>query len=199
MKFLILILALALTLTSCQQKHGHIHEAKSSSDSAAKYDGMSSDSIATFPTVGYIKVHEETINFPVEKVFPLFEPQGRTLLYKNWNPTVLREGINGSLKGQVLFSKNDDLDVMLTVREYNPEKGHIQYLVVWDDFEIQRIDIYCTQAETENSTIVKWVEHNAGLYEKGIPLVKMFVEEGHLDKAVERYVKNIKKQLKNEK
>ena len=168
------------------------------SHSSHNTKGIASEKISSFPTVGFKVTHKDTIAFSIDKVFPLFEPQGRNLLYENWNPTVLREGENGTPKGQVLFSKYDDLDVMLTVREYNPEKGHIQYLVVWNDFEIQRIDIYCTQGETENSTNVKWVEHNAGLYEKRIPLIKKFVEEGFLVKAVERYVNNIENQLENE-
>ncbi|MBQ4820716.1 hypothetical protein [Aquimarina sp. MMG016] len=86
---------------------------------------------------------------------------------------------------------------MLSVTDYNPENGHIQYLVVWDDFEIQRIDIYCTKGKAENSTAITWLEYNAGLYKKSTPLVSKFVEEGYLFKAVKRYITNIENQLKN--
>lgn len=119
------------------------------------------------------------------------------MLYPNWDPIELRKGKNGTIEGQVLFSRYDELDVMLTVTKYNPESGHIQYLVVWGDFEIQRIDIYCTKGATENSTVITWVEYNAGLYEKGVPLVSMFVKEGYLVKVVNRYIINIENQLKS--
>lgn len=198
MKNLILSLVLFTSLISCGQ-HGHEHgnnghEHHSGSDiSESKTEEKNS-----FPTVGFIKTHEETIPFSIEKVFPLFEPQGRKLLYNKWNPTVLRKGNKDSLKGHVEFSKYDDLDVMLTVTKHNPNEGHIQYLVVWDDFEIQRIDIFCEEGENKNTTKVKWIEYNAGLYKKGVSLVSMFVNEGYLIKVVERYINNIQSELENE-
>lgn len=209
---LVLIYSSLFMLTSCHGQHdknthghsqdmGHNHShGKHATDSkkATSKSNKEIKSIENFPAVAFKKVHEEMIPFPVEKVFPLFEPQGRNLLYKNWDPVVLRKGENGSLKGQVEFSKYDELDVMLTVREYNPQEGHIQYFVVWDDFEIQRIDIYCKPGEKENTTKMTWIEHNAGLYEKGEYLMSMFVKDGHLDKVVERYVNNIKHKLQAE-
>ena len=195
-----------LLVTGCNGQHhnsnGHgshssSHGNESSKSEIEKIESLESESVESFPTVGFKAVYKDTIAYPVKDVFPLFKPQGRNLLYPNWNPTVLRKGENGTVKGQVLFSKYDELDVMLTVADYNPEKGHIQYLVVWDDFEIQRIDIYCTKSKTENTTEITWVEYNAGLYEKGVPLVSMFVEEGYLVKVVKRYISNIENQLKN--
>lgn len=178
-------------------RHGHEKHATNSKQNASE-SKEAIVAVENFPAVAFKKVHEKIIPFPVKKVFPLFEPQGRHLLYKNWDPVVLRKGENGSLKGQVEFSKYDELDVMLTVREYNPQEGHIQYFVVWDDFEIQRIDIYCKPGEKENTTKMTWIEHNAGLYEKGEYLVSMFVKDGHLDKVVERYVNNVKSKLQAE-
>lgn len=85
--------------------------------------------------------------------------------------------------------------MLLKVTKHDPDKGHIQYLALWDDFEIQRIDIYCKPGIAQNTTEVKWIEHNAGLYDKGVSLVSKFVEEGHLVQAVERYTSNIEKHL----
>ena len=189
----------SLTLfMSCQNSAYDVKEKGSIHGSQVVNDKPMIDAVEKFPAVTFKKVHKAVIPFSVERVFPLFEPQGRQLLYKNWKPTLLKKGEHGSLKGQVEYSKYDALDVLLTVREYNPDKGHIQYLVVWDDFEIQRIDIYCKAIEEDNTTQLTWMEHNAGLYEKGAHLVRKFVTEGYLDKAVERYVSNIKKHLENE-
>lgn len=202
MKYIVSLIASLLILYSCEHSQGNVSHNKMDSDDHStlkEVKDIKSEAVTNFPVVGFKVVYKDTISFSVEKVFPLFEPKGRPLLYDNWNPTVLREGKNDSLEGQVLFSKYDDLDVMLTVTKYNPENGHIQYLVIWDDFEIQRIDINCTQGETVNSTIITWVEHNAGLYEKGVPLVSMFVQEGYLIKVVKNYINNIKMQLSNEK
>lgn len=195
-----------LLVTSCNGQHhnskGHgshssSHNSHSSESEQENIKNLKSKSIETFPTVGFKVVYKDTIPYSAKEVFPLFEPQGRNLLYPNWKPIELRKGENGTVKGQVLFSKYDELDVMLTVTDYNSKNGHIQYLVVWDDFEIQRIDIYCTQGETENLTEITWLEYNAGLYKKGTPLVSKFVEDGYLFKVVDRYISNIKSQLKN--
>ena len=199
MKYLISHIVLLLTLSSCglSQGHGSHNKIENNQSSTVKVENIKSGEITNFPAVGFKVVYKDTISYPLKKVFPLFEPQGRSLLYENWDPTILREGNNESLKGQILFSKYDEMDVMLTVTEYDPEIGHIQYLVIWDDFELQRIDINCVNGNTENSTEITWIEHNAGLYEKGVPLVSMFVEEGFLVKAVQRYIENVKTQLNN--
>ncbi|CAM1359110.1 hypothetical protein [Tenacibaculum xiamenense] len=178
--------------------HSSTHNSQSSKYKQKNIEILASETIETFPTVGFKAVYKDTIAYSVNNVFPLFEPRGRKLLYSNWDPIELKKGEKGTLKGQVLFSKYDDLDVMLTVTDYNPEKGHIQYLVIWDDFEIQRIDIYCTQGKTKNATEITWLEYNAGLYEKGTPLVSKFIEEGYIFKIVKRYLTNIKHKLDNE-
>ena len=201
MKYFISLILFTFSIFSCGQRHdshGGTHDMHHGvkDESSKKVEVSPSDA---FPVIGYKKVHEEIIPFPIEKVFPLFEPKGRSLLYKNWDPVVLRQGTNESLKGHIEFSKFDDLNVFLTVTKHDPENYHIQYLVVWDDFEIQRIDISCIPEEDEKSTKITWVEHNAGLYEKGVSLVGMFVEEGYLVKVVKRYINNIEKQLANEK
>lgn len=199
MKNILTLVLATLLVTGCNGQHhnGKGHSSHTEQSNQEKIENLESESVESFPTVGFKVVYKDTIPYSIKNVFPLFEPQGRNLLYENWNPTLLKEGKNGTLERQILFSKYDELDVMLTVTEYNPEKGHIQYLVVWDDFEIQRIDIYCTKGKTENLTVITWIEHNAGLYEKGIPLVSKFVKEGYLVKAVKRYVSNIENKLKN--
>lgn len=201
MKYLLSTVVLISIISSCEhsgdtnskERIGHVmFEGQEEID-----DGRSGPA-TKFPVIGFKKVHEDTIPYPVEKVFPMFEPQGRHLLYENWEPTVLKEGQEGSLIGQIEFSKYDKLDVLLKVTKHNPEKGHIQYLAVWDDFEIQRIDIFCRPGIVENTTELKWIEHNVGLYKKGVSLVSKFVEEGYLVEAIERYTSNIEKYLTNE-
>ena len=114
MKNLILATVMLVCFTSCGQ-HGH-----GNLKSETTFNSLEKPS--DFPTVGFKREYEETINFPVKKVFPLFEPKGRLLLYSKWKPIVLREGKNGSLKGHVEFSEYDDLDVMLTVTKIQSRK-----------------------------------------------------------------------------
>ncbi len=203
MKNFLFLSMLLLFLCACGhgQEHGaHNHHGPLDTTVDEKLqDNEKSGEATTFPTVGYRKVYERSIPFPVEKVFPLIEPQGRSLLYEKWKPTVLREGKGETLKGHVEFSTDGELDVFLTVTEHNPADKHIQYLIVWGDFEIQRIDIYCSPGQNQNTTRLTWVEYNAGLYKKGVTLVGKFVEEGYLIKVVERYLSNIIEHLTNEK
>lgn len=197
MKYIISIIVFIGLISSCEQKSNADNKVNKGNESQNIQKELD-ETTSNFPVIGFKKIHEKTIPFPIEKVFPLFEPQGRHLLYDNWKPTTLKEGKEGSLIGRIEFSKYNDLDVLLKVTKHNPNKGHIQYLAVWDDFEIQRIDIFCKKGIDKNTTELKWVEHNSGLYEKGVSLVNKFVLEGHLEEAVERYSNNIEMQLNNE-
>jgi hypothetical protein len=81
-----------------------------------------------FETIGFEQTHEVEIPFTVDKVFPLYKPENRNLVYSWWNPTILRDGNEGTPEGQVSVSRadpNGDLDVSLTVTEYNQDKKHI--------------------------------------------------------------------------
>lgn len=194
MKYLIKFFVILCIVSACK----HNHSSEQDPNSIAVKENMGSGEPVNFPAIGFRKVHEEIIAYPIERVFPMFEPQGRHLLYDNWKPTILKKGKDGTLIGQIEFSKYDDLDVLLKVTKHNPDKGHIQYLAVWDDFEIQRIDIFCKEGIAKNTTELKWIEHNAGLYEKGVSLVTKFVKEGYLVEAIERYTSNIEKHLNKE-
>lgn len=197
MKHLFLAIVIFSLLSSCKHNHDSENEHNSIEIEKNVVD-VKNVAPVNFPVIGFRKEHEEIIPFPLEKVFPMFEPQGRPLLYDNWKPTILKEGKDGTLIGQIEFSKYDNLDVLLKVTKHSPKKGHIQYLAIWDDFEIQRIDIFCKEGIAENTTELKWIEHNAGLYEKGVSLVSKFVQEGYLVEAVERYTSNIEKHLNKE-
>ena len=81
--------------------------------------------------------------------------------------------------------------------EHQPKIGYLQYLVLWDDFELQRIDITCKPGEFENSTKVIWSERNAGIHENGVSMVSGFVEGGKLKDVVDRYSREVEKYLQN--
>ena len=91
----------------------------------------------------------------------------------------------------------DGLEVFLTVTEYSESDKHIQYLVQWGDFELQRIDITAQKGTTQESTKVFWTERNAGMHENGVFLVSQFIEGGHMIEVVERYARGIEEYLKN--
>lgn len=181
-------------MSSCNFSHENKNEPRSI-DIQENLKDLKAGPSSEFPIVGFRKVYEKIIPFPIERVYPMFEPQGRVLLYDNWEPSVLKKGEEESLIGQIEFSKYDELDVLLKVTDHNPSIGYIQYLVIWDNFEFQRIDIFCEQGIKSNTTHLKWVEHNAGLYKKGVSLVTKFVEEGYLVEAIERYTDNIELRL----
>ena len=126
----------------------------------------------------------------------MFLPDGRHLIYSWWNPTVLRTAKGKTLKGLVTVSNMHSLVIYLVVTEHEPEQGHIQYLVLWDDFELQRIDITCVEGKTKESTRVVWRERNAGLHQNGVSMVTQFVEGGHLKGVVERYAKAAEEYLR---
>jgi len=151
-----------------------------------------------FPTVGFEVVYETSVEFAPSDVCPLYEPSGRFLLYDDWDPTVLREAEGDTLVGLITTSLSFGLEVILTVTEHAPDEGRIQYVALWDDFEVQRIDISCTEGSTPDSTTVVWTERNAGLHEDGTSMVTTFIEAGGVGINAENYSRNISEYLANQ-
>lgn len=154
-------------------------------------EAVDDQDVAQFPTVGFEVSHEATIAFPTRDVCPLYEPSGRFLLYDDWDPTVLREPDGDTLVGLITTSQSFGLEVILNVTEHTPDEGHIRYVALWDDFEVQRIDIACREGATAGSTTVVWTERNAGLHEKGTSMVTTFIEAGGVRINAENYARNI--------
>ena len=154
---------------------------------------------AKFPTVGFEETHKVNIPYSTEEVCPLFEPSGRHLIYKWWETTTLRKPQGDTLKGLMTVSGVSDHEIFLLVTQHEPEDGYMQYLVLWDDFELQRIDITCVEGRNKASTEVTWTERNAGLHERGVSIVSDFVEGGNLKAVVERYAEKAEKYIRNQK
>ena len=192
--------ASCFAFVSSQQGHGShgSQEAHGSHDEQTRIPKAGKKK-KKFPTVGFEERHEVTIPFPTGDVCPLFEPEGRNLIYSWWNPTVLREPEGKTLKGLVTVSEMSSHEIYLIVTEHNPEQGHLQYLVLWDDFELQKIDITCEEGRTKQTTKVIWNERNAGLHKNGVSMVSKFVKGGHLKAVVERYAQQAEKYLQDKK
>ena len=150
-----------------------------------------------FPTVGFEERIDVAIPFSSTEVCPLFEPAGRFLMYDWWEPTVLRDAEGETLEGLLMAARGFNLDILLEVTEHIPDEGQIQYIVLWDDFELQRIDITCVAGETADSTNIVWNERNAGLHANGVSLVTAFVEGGNIGALVERYAQNATQYLED--
>ncbi len=81
-RFLALVVPSIVILSTCQgQQSSHEFEPGAPTN---------------FPTVGFEQSHKVLIAFPVDEVTPLFEPDGRHLVYDWWNPKILREGEGGT-------------------------------------------------------------------------------------------------------
>lgn len=101
MKYFISAIMILSFMSSCKHSH-ELEKEKNSIKKQENIEDVKSDSVSKFPVIGFKKVHEEIIPFSVEKVFPMFEPGGRHLLYDNWEPTVLKM----KKKGHLLVESN---------------------------------------------------------------------------------------------
>ncbi|MEM7119136.1 MAG: hypothetical protein AAF614_42355 [Chloroflexota bacterium] len=175
-----------------QASHGSSH------DQQAETSPLTSASEGQFPTVGFEERAEVMIPFSVTEVCPLFEPAGRFLLYDWWEPTILREAEGASLAGLIMITEVSGVEVLLTVTQHAPDAGQLQYIVLWGDFELQRIDITCQEGDTADSTIVVWNERNAGIHENGVSMVTTFVQGGNIQANLERYGQNVTQYLQEQ-
>lgn len=188
--------------------HGSSEETHGNESSAGTHDSEESthaevsQSTATgqgqFPTIGLEERVEATIPFSIMEVCPLFEPAGRFLMYDWWNPTILQEAQGETLEGLIMSDHGFGLDTLLKVTKHSPDEGSIQYIVLWGDFELQRIDITCVEGDTADSTKVVWNEQNTGMYENGASVVTTYVTGGHLRNNVENYTQNATKYLQEQ-
>lgn len=193
----LLLLGLAVTaIASCSttDPHGNGNGGEGHSETSQS----SATGEGQFPTVGFEERAEVTIPFSVAEVCPLFEPAGRSMLYDWWKPNILRTAEGETLEGLIMVTEVSGLEVLLTVTRHTPDTSQIQYIVLWGDFELQRIDIACVEGETEDSTIVVWNERNAGIHENGVSMVTSFVEGGNIQSNLDRYGQNVTQYLQNQ-
>ena len=179
------------------------HATESSDDDHNTADSHSAGDTPTaaegqFPTVGFEESYTTTVDFAPDDVCPLFEPSGRFLLYDDWDDVVLREPQGDTLQGRVSSSQSFGLDVLVIVTDHRPDDGVLEYVALWDDFEVQRITITCVEGDSPDSTSVTWDERNAGLHEEGVPLVTQFIEAGAVQTLVENYAANVAAYLQNQ-
>lgn len=189
------VLALAIAATGCGSD---LHSGDSSAEGHEPSEVAVEVADGQFPTVGFEVIEETTVAFAPSEVCPLYEPSGRFLLYDDWDPTVLREADGDTLVGQITTSLSFGLEVILTVTDHAPEQGRIQYVALWDDFEVQRIDIACSAGDSPDSTTVVWTERNAGLHENGTSMVTTFIEAGGVRINADNYANNIAEYLENQ-
>ena len=193
----LIAIALFTFMQSAQGSHHNKHGGHDPHCAHGDQTQNTNGDYTNFPTVGWEQTVEVNIPHPSEEVCPLFEPSGRFLVYKWWNPaTTLRQPNGDNLEGLVTVSNTHGHDIVLMVTEHDPDEGTMQYLVLWDDFELQRIDISCT-ANDNNSTKVVWLERNAGIHENGVSMVSSFVEKGHLVNVVNRYAERVDEYLQD--
>lgn len=203
----ILLLGLIITLVGCSTENLHGDKMNNKNHTATHTSGdgehiadsqSSTTSEGHFPTIGLEERVETTIPFPVAQVCPLYEPAGRFLMYEWWDPIILQEAEGDTLEGLIMSSYDFSVETLLKVTKHAPEEGHIQYIVLWGDFELQRIDITCLEGDTSDSTTVIWNEQNSGMYENGASAVKTYVTAGALRDNVEKYAQNATRYLQDQ-
>ncbi|MBQ4820717.1 hypothetical protein [Aquimarina sp. MMG016] len=83
MKNTFILITTMLLVTGCNGQHHNEKGHNSHNSEQEKIKNLESETVESFPTVGFKAVYKDTIGYPIKDVFPLFEPQGRNLLYEN--------------------------------------------------------------------------------------------------------------------
>ena len=120
-----------------------------------------------------VRSFELTINGPVEKVFPLFTPEGETLWIPSWKWTPIYPAGKETIRDMVFKTEEDTL---WTLAVYEPPRRSV-YVHTSPDV-LARIEVECSTIDTKHTKMkITWVL--TGITEHGKQVVEHHETEEH--------------------
>ncbi len=120
------------------------------------------------------------ISQPIEKVFPLFSPEGEKLWVPGWDYKNIM-GTTELSEDYVFLTANHDhafTDAVWLVKKYKPEKHIIEFYRVEPDNKVGVVKIFCS--ELNNSiTHIEVTYKYMPLSEKGNEFIEGFTKENY--------------------
>ena len=118
------------------------------------------------------------ISQPVDKLFPLFSPEGEKLWVPGWD----YENITGSTElyeDYVFLTKNHDhasTEAIWLVKRYEPESYLVQFYKVEPEDKVGIVTVQCFK-KTAGATHVQVSYEYVGLTEKGRNFIEVFTHD----------------------
>lgn len=110
-----------------------------------------------------------TLNAPIDKVFPLFNPINEKEWAAGWNPHVLYPS-TGSVEERMVFRTlshhGQGSDSIWTITKYHPDQSFIEYFVFTSE-RLWWISIQCDEGNGGDKTVAKITYTYNGLTEAG--------------------------------
>ena len=89
----------------------------------------------------------------VDKVFPLFTPQGEELWVAGWQPTYLYPESGEVCLNSVFTTQHGEIETLWITALYNPTQYQAAYINIVPDVVVRRVDVQCA-ALADNQTTV---------------------------------------------
>lgn len=115
------------------------------------------------------------IDQPIEKVFPLFSPEGEKLWVPGWDYENVMDTADLH-EDYVFLTKNHDhasTDAIWLVKKYAPESYFVQFYKVEPEDKVGIVTVQCT-ASGQTRTKIEVTYEYIGLSEKGNDFVSTF-------------------------
>lgn len=130
-----------------------------------------------------VRSFELTIYGPVEKVFPLFTPDGETLWIPSWKWTPIYPAGKETVRDMVFKTEEDTL---WTLAVYEPPRRSV-YVHTSPDV-LARIEVECSPIDAKHTKMkITWVL--TGITERGRQIVEQHETEGHFAERKESWKK----------
>ena len=119
---------------------------------------------------------------PVEKLFPLFSPEGEKLWVPGWDYANIM-GTTELSENYVFLTKSHDhasTEAIWVVKSYEPESKRVQFYKVEPGDKVGIITVHCSEQGPERTQVRVTYEYIA-ITEKGDRFVESFDENAYAD------------------
>jgi len=125
---------------------------------------------------------------PVDKVFPLFTPQGERHWAPGWDPEILYPK-HAEVAAGMVFRTQEGVEHVWTVTRYEPAAHTVAYNVVAHGVLVRQIEVRCRAADANRSE-VSVTDSYVGLSPEGNAMVEK-IDEAAYAKKMERWQRAI--------
>jgi len=123
--------------------------------------------MSAFTPLHIERAHAFVVGLPLERAFPLFEPEGERLWAKGWDPEYLHPaGKSAAARGMVFRTGHGGEETLWTLVRHEPEAGLVEYVRMTPGSRMGTVLVQCARLDAAR-TRVTVVYSLTALAEKG--------------------------------
>ncbi len=134
--------------------------------------------MSTFVAERSTRSHSFTLDMPVAKAFPLFEPEGERAWAKGWEPVYVHPASGKAEQGMVFTTSHGGEDTIWMMNRYEPAAGIVEYARVTPGSRLATVLVQCAAIDA-GRTRVTVIYVFTGLSAAGNAIVRKMDDEAY--------------------